>query len=333
MKNDLPLISIIIPVYNSSEFILNTLLSLETQSYKNFEIIIINDGSTDNSLDIIDSYRKKAKNLILYTQINSGVSVARNKGIELANGEFVVFLDSDDCYIENFLEKMLDKQRRMNADLIYCGYNKINKFGDIKKIPCLFKEGRILKSYLEKDGYFHFSGMLIRRKVLFDKDIRFEEQQTISEDLLFTVKLLNHFECYCVKEYLFNYVERIGSTMTSSWSDKEWMIDINGRKKILHYLKHNYSKRDKRDVIQLSTLNILQREISYLIDCIKRMRYEKVKSYLRDDDFVNRIKMLKKNKLRRRDEIKLKILERNNTFVWFIYTIYYRFFRFRIKLF
>ncbi|MWN05768.1 glycosyltransferase family 2 protein [Gilliamella sp. Pas-s95] len=333
MKKKMPLISIIIPVYNSSQFILSTLASLEAQSYNNYEIILINDGSTDNSLDILENYKKKHNNVILYNQKNSGVSVARNKGIELSNGEFITFLDSDDTYSPKFLEKILCRQKEENADLVYCGYNIISASGKLKAVPCLFKEGYILNFYLQRNGYFHFSGMLIRKKILLEKQIYFEIDRNISEDLLFTVQLLNNCNCYCVKENLFNYIQHSGSVMSSAWSENKWLSDIEGRKHILFYLVNNYDKNDKQEILKLASACIFQREISYLIDCVKKMKYKNIKYYLEYSDFNEKARLFEKDKLNKKDWEKFKIINRNNKMIWFLYTLYYRIFRLNVKFF
>lgn len=333
METQIPLVSIIIPVYNSSSFLLKTLFSLEEQTYKNYEIIFINDGSTDNSNDILEEYKRKKSNINLYYQNNSGVSVARNKGIELSKGEFITFLDSDDFYSPTFLEKLVSKQKQKNADLVYCGYNRIGNSGKLTMIPCPFKEGKILDSYLQKNGYFHFSGMLIRKKILLNYSINFEAGCNLSEDLLFTVKLLSKFNCYCVKEHLFNYVQRTGSIMCSNWSDAKWISDIQGRQKILNYLKDNYNKKDKQEILNLAMGCFFQREISYLIYCVKMMKYNRIKHYLSNNDFFYHAKKIGNYKLSKKDWKKYKIISKNNKAIWFCYTLYYRFFRLNLKIF
>ncbi|OCG07689.1 hypothetical protein A9G13_05600 [Gilliamella sp. wkB178] len=333
MKDKMPLVSIIIPIYNSSTSILNTLASIEAQSYKNYEVIMINDGSIDNSLEIIEKYQRKKNNVIVYSQQNSGVSAARNKGIELANGEFITFLDSDDIYSPIFLEKMVSKQKEKNTNLVFCGYNRINSSGKIIIIPCLFNEENILKSYLQRNGYFHFSGFLIKKSMLVENCIYFEEGVHISEDLLFTVKLLNSADCSCVKEYLFNYVQRSGSVMLSSWSDSKWLSDIRGHKQILDYLIENYHKSDKQEILALASAWIFQREISYLIDCIKKMKYQKIKCYLDNITFNKQTKLCENSKLNNKDWKKYEIIKKNNRIIWFFYTLYYRFLRFNLKIF
>ncbi|WP_143425821.1 glycosyltransferase family 2 protein, partial [Gilliamella sp. wkB171] len=333
MENKIPLVSIIIPVYNSSSFILKTLNSLQKQTYENYEIIIINDGSTDNTNDILEEYNKKNCNVTLYYQKNSGVSVARNKGIELSKGEFITFLDSDDIYLPSFLEKLVSKQIQTNADLVYCGYNRISDSGKLTVIPCSFKEGNILDSYLQKNGYFHFSSILIRKNILLKYSINFEAGCNLSEDLLFTVKLLSNFNCFSVKEHLFNYVQRVGSVMCSSWSDEKWIYDIQGRQKILNYLMDNYNKKDKQEIINLAMAWVVRREISYLIDCVRMMKYNQIKHYLSNSDFYNHAKNIDNSKLTKKDWKKYKIISKNNKAIWFFYTLYYRIFRLNLKIF
>ncbi|NUF26575.1 UDP-glucose:(glucosyl)LPS beta-1,3-glucosyltransferase [Gilliamella bombicola] len=328
MNKNNPLISIIIPVYNSSEFILNTLHSLKAQSYNHYEIILINDGSTDNSLEILEEYKRKNNHVILYNQKNKGVSAARNKGIELSSGEFVSFLDSDDMYSSYFLEKMLSKQIQKNADVVYCGYNRVSTSGKLTVMPCLFKEGNILDLYFQQNGYFHFSGMLIRKSILLEKHIYFEVARTISEDLLFTVQLLNNCSFYCVKEHLFNYIQRSDSVMSSEWSKNKWLSDIKGREQILLYLSNNYDKNDKKEIIQLASEFIFQREISYMIDCIKKWKYKAINDYLVESNFIKKEQLFQKGKLNKKDKKKFLIIKRKNYVIWFCYTLYYRFFRF-----
>ena len=336
MKKKHPLISIVVPVYNSRLYIQHTLDSLDAQTYKNFEIIFIDDGSTDRTIDLLIEYKNKRNNISIYQQVNSGVSAARNKGIELSSGDFVTFLDSDDSYSSNYLEKMILRLQETNSDIVYCGYNEYyfseNK-NKSKKISCLFLEGNVLKSYFQYNGYFHLSGILIRRKILLEKNISFEVGQNISEDLLFTVKLLSQLDFYCVKEHLFYYSKRVGSVMFSNWSDNKWLTDIIGRKKILTYLTKDYHKEDRSEVLELASRYVFQRELSYLIDCIKKMKYEKIKCYIKNNDMLLIECSLHKYKLNKKDINKFRIIKKNNKLIWFLYTIYYRFFRLNIKIF
>ena len=118
-------VSIIIPIYNSNKYLKECLDSIINQTYSNLEIILIDDGSKDNSFDICEEYAKKDKRIILKKKNNEGVSATRNLGIEICTGKYILFIDSDDYCNENMIEKILYNSQK--NDLIICGYNKIYK--------------------------------------------------------------------------------------------------------------------------------------------------------------------------------------------------------------
>ena len=123
-------ISIIIPVYNSENTINRCIDSLLKQTYKNFEIIVINDGSTDKTLKIINDYQKKHNNIFVYSQKNSGAGEARNNGLKKAKGKYVTFVDSDDTLCEFALENMT-KHLNDDTDIVVSGFKKIDSNNNI----------------------------------------------------------------------------------------------------------------------------------------------------------------------------------------------------------
>lgn len=118
----MPKYSIIIPVYNTEKYLDKCLNSIFKQTNQDFEIIVINDGSTDNSLDILNKYKD---DITIINQDNMGLSVARNTGVKKACGKYLIFIDSDD-YIENMLLEKIDQVSKNNPDLIRFGLNEIN---------------------------------------------------------------------------------------------------------------------------------------------------------------------------------------------------------------
>lgn len=121
-----PLVSVIIPVYNTGKYLKETLTSISNQSLKELEIIVVNDGSTDNSLSIIESQAKLDTRIQIYTQENKGVSVARNKALQHIKGEYIYFLDSDDILAPQALEICYKKCKQENLDFIYFDAENIN---------------------------------------------------------------------------------------------------------------------------------------------------------------------------------------------------------------
>ncbi len=117
---DSPTISIILPVFNMEKCLDQTMRSLVDQSYSNFELICINDGSMDASLQILEEYAIKDERIRVYSQDNAGQGASRNKGLDLASGEYVMLLDADDIYDSDFITKMLNKADKTDADIVVC---------------------------------------------------------------------------------------------------------------------------------------------------------------------------------------------------------------------
>ena len=127
-----PKISVIIPIYNSENFIKECLTSLINQSFKNFEIIGINDGSTDNSLKILREFEEKDERIYLKTQNNLGAGIARNVGMKMAKGEYLIFLDSDDIFNETMLEELYAKIKGNNLEIVICNSNNFDTLNNKK---------------------------------------------------------------------------------------------------------------------------------------------------------------------------------------------------------
>lgn len=125
MKN--PTLSIIIPVYNKGNYLAKCLTSIIGQSYKNLEVILINDGSTDNSEEIAQRYQTIDQRIKVHTFPNSGVSAARNRGIAITQGEFILFIDADDWIEPDYLQRIMQHTEQEKADIYIWGITKDTK--------------------------------------------------------------------------------------------------------------------------------------------------------------------------------------------------------------
>lgn len=141
-----PKVSIIIPIYNVEKYLKECLDSIINQTLKNLEFICINDGSTDNSLNILNSFAEKDSRFVIITQENQGQGIARNKGIELAKGEFIAFVDPDDKLELIAMEKLYNFAKQKNANVVQFNYTKFNEYN--KKKPVVFH-----KKYHKEFGY------------------------------------------------------------------------------------------------------------------------------------------------------------------------------------
>ena len=120
MKNNI-LISIIVPAYNVEQWIERCLDSIRNQTYRNLEIIVIDDGSTDKTPEILESYSQKEERIIVVHQENSGLAIVREKGIAMAKGDYVGFVDGDDVIESNMYERLLNNAIKYHADISHCG--------------------------------------------------------------------------------------------------------------------------------------------------------------------------------------------------------------------
>ena len=128
------MISVIVPVYNSEKYLKACIDSIIKQTYTDLEIICVNDGSTDGSLEILREFACMDSRVVVHSQENHGVSTARNVGLKFAHGEFVSFIDSDDEMELDMYELLIQTQNEYQADIVHCGYKRICRNGTIKEV-------------------------------------------------------------------------------------------------------------------------------------------------------------------------------------------------------
>lgn len=200
-------ISVIVPVYNVAPYLEDCLKSLTEQSYKNLEILLIDDGSTDGSEGICRQWSSKDGRIRLLTQENAGVSSARNAGLDAATGEYVVFVDGDDWLEPRMMEWLAEALERTQSDLAACGFRRVYE-ADRKKLragrrfreegneatcaqisgrECIQEDAQYVTQYLLQ-GNTRCWGCLYRREMIGEE--RFRKGLTIGEDMLFLVDLL-----------------------------------------------------------------------------------------------------------------------------------------------
>lgn len=222
-------ISVIIPVFNSGKYIERCLDSVVNQTYKNLQIIVINDGSTDNSLEMILPYMELDHRIEVINQINQGVSKARNVGLQKVDGDFVSFVDSDDWIESEMLEKMLQENIRTKADIVVCNYSVDNNIVGqpalklpTEKISLLENKNFIIGDYLdgkykESIGYSAWNKLYKRHLTL---DVQFEDNLSIGEDLLFNLNVFQKVNSISFLNIpLYHYVVNSSSAINSYKSD------------------------------------------------------------------------------------------------------------------
>ncbi len=209
----MPFFSIIIPVYNVKRYLEKCLESVLSQSFEDFECILIDDGSKDGSAQICDALAAQDKRIRVVHKENEGVAIARNTGIHIATGAFLMFLDSDDTISEGLLEACFNKIESTNSDILVFGYQRITENNDVflSSIP----RNNLTKQEMFNEAY-DFSFLLvvkIYKKKLFS-GINFEKLSgiTFSEDSILTLELMSKTEKICFLPIIgYNYLCRENS--------------------------------------------------------------------------------------------------------------------------
>lgn len=219
------MISIIVPVYNVEKYLDECIQSIHEQTYTDWECILINDGSKDNSASICDQWAQKDKRIQAIHQINQGVSAARNKGIQIAKGEFIAFIDSDDWIDKEYLYCMYEAYKKHpSSDLIVSGlihhYNDgkaINKTPEKSQTFELTKNN--IKSFVDLNTKYLLYPpyiKLYKSSIIKDNFIFFDRNYSYGEDLLFNYQYLEHVNTItCIDKAYYHY-RIIGSGTLSS---------------------------------------------------------------------------------------------------------------------
>ena len=231
-------ISIIIPVYNVEKYLHQCLNSVINQTYKNLEIICINDGSKDNSSIILNEYLQKDNRIVIVNQKNSGVSSARNKGIRLSTGDFISFIDSDDYLDLNVYEKCVQRIIRDNSDIIIFEKKKRKKFFDYLSINDSFSmiEGKQIVTY------FALWNKIFKRKLINENNLFFKEDIDYGEDDLFRIMSFSLAKRISVLTGV-SYHYRIRKDSVSHSIEKETMITEHIKRikyLIAFFLEHKF---------------------------------------------------------------------------------------------
>ncbi len=194
------MISVIIPCFNAAETIICALDSLKKQTYKDFEVIIVNDGSSDCSEIVITEYINANPELAIryYCQANQGVSSARNKGMLESKGEYIAFLDADDTYTVHFLQFLYEALDNGNHDIAFCRYEYVKKHSEDLSIgehyeQLVLNKYELLNTYIHKrKTKLNFCGALYKSSIIHTHSIMFPENLKYGEDSVFLCKYMYH---------------------------------------------------------------------------------------------------------------------------------------------
>ena len=326
--NKLPLVSIIVPVYNVEKYLGTCLDSLINQSFNNLEIILVNDGSTDRSKDICDLYAKKDFRIHVIHKNNEGVTKARISGFHKSTGDYIAFVDSDDYVNTEYIEQLLYVVLHYKVDMAGCQYYNTYKEVDTESVirpqPGFYDKERII-TLLKTDFIFNkktkIAGMnpflctkLIKRRFV-NESLNSGKNLWYEEDLVGTLKLLYLINSmYILPTYLYHYVCHEGQ-VTRTFKPQLWDNFVSCWERINEIDHEGYLVKQ-----------FPQRALNSIFDILKKCS---VNSYgyfkvffkeIRSSEIVIRLlKELDYNSLQTKGKIKYLLLRQNRFFMAFIY--------------
>lgn len=271
-------VSIIIPVYNVEKYINQCLQSVVGQTYKNCEVIIVNDGSTDDSIEIIERYKKSYPEITVVNKKNGGLGAARNEGLKYVTGKYIVFIDSDDYLSTNYIEDLYKNIKTNDCDMSICGFEKFYDFNNKKELVKLdssidfnkvYTNFEVLDLIFYNKIFCHAWNKMYKRE-LFEKNNIVYEEGKLYEDIYTTVKLVSKAKkIFFVDEELYMYRIREGN-----------ITSISNRKSIEDY---NYAIMRVNEYFQYENLlnaskeNLINFNLAYTLSSLDM--FSKYKSY------------------------------------------------------
>lgn len=290
-------VSIIIPAYNVDKYIHRALESTIGQTYKNIEIAVVDDGSTDETLNIVKKYASKDSRIIVIHQENQGVSSARNNGLEAISGDYLLFLDSDDWLEKDTVELMLQLAEK-NIDKLICVDRNFAYFNNndiylleqnVDEKSALLDKEKSLKCIVNHKYNLQSSCYkLFRRDIILRYQLSFNMELFHGEDGFFVFEYLNNINgLYYENLHLWNILDRENSATNSSF-DEKWLTAIDAAKKMYNYpgisidLKNELYKYLVERTLMVKTTAIKTRgnkkPIHYINEQLTKQTYKYIKS-------------------------------------------------------
>ena len=323
-----PLVSIVIPIYNAEKYLKDCLESILKQTYKNYEIIAVNDGSTDKSRSILEKFLKIEKRIKIINLKNSGVSNARNVGIEMSKGDYICFVDSDDLLSNIFLESLI-KMDFNKYDLVQCNFmkftekmadNKIRKIEKYNENDIIREIKKIIHKFSNEKNNITISvwGKIYKKSIILDNNIRFNNRLYKFEDGIFNLRYLSYCSQVCVVDSdLYGY--RINNNMSLSQKlDKNKLeqnyICIDELKDILSF---NYKCTELDSEFNFfvydSILSYFDAFLFRKDNLIKKSeKKKKFKELMKNCDIVNSLNQIDFDKMNIKEKIYFHSLNKTN---------------------
>lgn len=265
-------VSIIVPVYNAEKYLVSCVNSLLSQTLQECEFIFINDGSKDRSKQIIEGFMEADSRIKLYSQHNQGVSMARNKGLQLAIGEYVGFVDADDEVEPDMYERLYGEAKRSRSDLVISnfesemnGHKVVTSYEFPKGITLEkdFIKERILPYFLQKENLNTVCNKLYSREIIVNHSISFPKGVALGEDGWFNIEFSSYASTVIYMDYTGYHYREVAGSATRNIGEKDYFrraVEVYQMKVPDIY----ESMMDKESIQQLKSFKLIYQVMSYI---------------------------------------------------------------------
>ncbi len=316
------LVSVIIAVYNVEKYLKRCLKSVINQTYKNIEIVLVDDGSKDSSGKICDEYKEKYENVVVTHKKNGGLASARNAGLELAKGEYVCFIDSDDWLEENYVEVLYNKIKENKSQVVRCEFYKNNKKEQKIETEGTDKETKYNKEQIRENlipeillgkRMCYTWALMIKKDVA--KKIKFDESKLLLEDTCFFLNLLLHIEnIILIPNPLYHYYENTNSLTRSAKKIEKNMYHLL---EINEYIQKELKKVNLDEYCKITDKTYFVIIINHILKFYRANYSNKdiekcIKKINKNEQFRKMCNRIDKSEVKAQYKIALKLLEKGN---------------------
>ena len=322
------LISVIVPIYNGEKYLAECVYSIINQTYKNIEILLMNDGSTDSSLSLCENFAKEDNRIRVINKKNTGVSDTRNKGVEMSNGKYILFVDCDDYLEKNMVEKMLDVALSNNVDVVRCNKNGYKKQGGyyledfhglanqvLDKTQICENLYRFI-TLKNKIGCYVMTLLILRKKI-----VKFDTELYFMEDVEFYIRLLQSINSmYFLDEPLYHY--RYNDTSVAR-AAKNCKRNISGMLRSVQKIKENLVRGNiLTESLDRNINNYGFHIVLSIINCLSCLHIREIVNEMdiifKNEEVMQILNKLDYKSLDRNKKIQLFIVRNSLFYIWII---------------
>ena len=311
------LVSIIIPAYNVEKYIEETIASVQKQTYPHWELLVVNDGSTDATEEKIKKMVLTDSRIHLFNQANGGSSRARNTGLENAKGDYIAFLDGDDLWSPTFLEEMLAAKENAGLAMVYCGYTHLYSHGLKRGFGHSYANGDILLKAIKGQCQIHIGCTLVDKAIYDIHNLRFTDGCLIGQDTELILKLISITKVVSLPKELMLYRIRKGSAIRSKWQWQKHMHAILGARRARSaILEWHLGQPDHEEIATAFDQRIAFRWFKFVWRMIKKGCYDDALELLNNPLYSEEMNLLNFKDIKHINAIKFKIVASRNLQLW-----------------